>query len=86
MFSNFSKMRLTSRDFDLFINFDFLSIRLKYSENDLFKINSLIENLIKSEIKTHNFDFFVNHDFLSIRLKCSKNDLFIIYSIKRTVI
>ena len=79
-------MKLTSRDLDFFINFDFLSIRLKCSKNDLSEIDSLIEDLIKFEIKTRDFNFFVNHDFLNIRLKCSKNDLFTIYSTKQAVI
>ena len=79
-------MKLTSRDLDFFINFDFLNIRLKCLKNDLFEIDSSIENLIRSEIKTCDFDFFVNHDFLNIRLKCSENDLLTVYSIKRIVV
>ena len=86
MFSNFFKMRLTSCDLDSFINFDFLNVRLKCSENDLFEIDSSIENLIKFEKEIRDFDFFVNHDFLNIRLKCSENNLLTIYSIKRTVV
>ena len=86
MFSDSFKMRLTSRDLDSFINFDFLNIRLKCSGNDLPEIDSLIEDLIRFEIKARNFNFFVNHDFLNIRLKCSENDLFTVYSVKRTVI
>ena len=79
-------MKLTSRDFDFFINFNFLNIRLKCLRNNLLKIDSSIENLIKSEIKTCDFNFFVNHDFLNIRLKCLKNNLLTIYSIKRIVV
>ena len=79
-------MKLTSHDLDFFINFDFLNIRLKCSENDLLEIDSLIKNLIKFEIKTRDLDFFVNHNFLNICLKCSENDLLTIYSIKRIII
>ena len=86
MFSDFFKIKLALRDFDFFINFNFLSIRLKCLKNDLFEIDFSIEKLIKFEIKTRNFDFFVNYDFLSIRLKCSENDLLTVYSIKRIVV
>ena len=82
MFSDSFKIKLTSRDLDFFINFNFLSICLKYSKNDLFKINSSTENLIKFEKETRNFDFFVNYNFLSIRLKCLRNDWFIVYPTK----
>ena len=58
-------MKLTSHDLDFFINFDFLNIRLKCSENDLLEIDSLIKNLIKFEIKTRDLDFFVNHYYLT---------------------
>ena len=83
MFSNSFEMKLTLCDFDFF---NFLSIRLKCSKNDLFEIDSSIEDLIKFEKETRDFNFFVNHDFLNIRLKYLKNDLFTIYSNKQVVV
>ena len=79
-------IKLTLYNFDLFINLDFLNIHLKYLKNNLFKIDLLIENLIKFKLKTRDFDFFVNHNFLNICLKYLKNNIFIIYSIKQAVV
>ena len=50
MFLNSFKIKLTSHDFSFFVNFNFLNIRLKCSENDLFKILRLCFKFVKKRL------------------------------------
>ena len=54
---NLIKFEIKSRDFDFFVNYDFLNIRLKCSENDLLIIYSIKQIVIqKNCLFFNNFE------------------------------